>query len=86
MAGTMRLRLCLGGPQKLVSMESGLDGRNNILYTFASSSRNSCLNGVRPRWPEQWTGRHVDRDAATCLNGVRPRWPEQSLASEGRLD
>ena len=38
-----------------VSMESGLDGRNNAAAEFATDFRTDCLNGVRPRWPEQWS-------------------------------
>ena len=36
-----------------VSMESGLDGRNNAPWTLQRRDRCRCLNGVRPRWPEQ---------------------------------
>ena len=35
-----------------VSMESGLDGRNNSM-SRVTRSMCVCLNGVRPRWPEQ---------------------------------
>ena len=35
------------------------------------------LNGVRPRWPEQYDGASDRRLAEGSLNGVRPRWPEQ---------
>ena len=43
-----------------VSMESGLDGRNNVcvcenVCKFVSV----CLNGVRPRWPEQYDVKRV---------------------------
>ena len=34
-------------------MESGLDGRNNTTSTQNGSAKRNCLNGVRPRWPEQ---------------------------------
>ena len=53
MAGTMKI---LGGDreeQQEVSMESGLDGRNNVLEKTLLRVWNGCLNGVRPRWPEQ---------------------------------
>ena len=36
-----------------VSMESGLEGRNNANSLSASSPSFSRLNGVRPRRPEQ---------------------------------
>ena len=41
----------------------------------------SCLNGVRPRWPEQSEVEPRGWRTAGSLNGVRPRWPEQSAAS-----
>ena len=37
-----------------VSMESGLDGRNNAAERARVLAWSDlCLNGVRPRWPEQ---------------------------------
>ena len=36
-----------------VSMESGLDGRNNTPPQRLPNRLTRCLNGVRPRWPEQ---------------------------------
>ena len=36
------------------------------------------LNGVRPRWPEQFRGLDSHHTSPNRLNGVRPRWPEQS--------
>ena len=36
-----------------------------------------CLNGVRPRWPEQLGELVWLIGGAVSLNGVRPRWPEQ---------
>ena len=39
-----------------VSMESGLDGRNNNNSHQRTARHEQCLNGVRPRWPEQWSG------------------------------
>ena len=40
-------------PQVHVSMESGLEGRNNRPYSADEYSAYLCLNGVRPRRPEQ---------------------------------
>ena len=34
-------------------MESGLDGRNNLAEGTQLCFEAYCLNGVRPRWPEQ---------------------------------
>ena len=62
----------------VVSMESGLDGRNNGGLPAAVEPGHSGLNGVRPRWPEQWIGRTRGLFRCHRLNGVRPRWPEQS--------
>ena len=53
MAGTMvaaRVRVRVHG----VSMESGLDGRNNVESVAQTAGAFSRLNGVRPRWPEQF--------------------------------
>ena len=38
------------------------------------------LNGVRPRWPEQFYDVNSLYPWVMSLNGVRPRWPEQSYA------
>ena len=46
--------LLVGDLLKGVSMESGLDGRNNETRLKSSCIRISRLNGVRPRWPEQY--------------------------------
>ena len=47
--------LLLGiGARKDVSMESGLDGRNNRTGIPSTRRPWSSLNGVRPRWPEQY--------------------------------
>ena len=35
-------------------MESGLDGRNNLKARLVIRWGESRLNGVRPRWPEQF--------------------------------
>ena len=53
MAGTMNLHVL--GPERnyYVSMESGLDGRNNMRVGGTLQALNLRLNGVRPRWPEQ---------------------------------
>ena len=37
-----------------VSMESGLDGRNNGGRSTPGFRGDNGLNGVRPRWPEQF--------------------------------
>ena len=56
MAGTMsgpgRGRQAFG-----VSMESGLDGRNNLNAIGQIEEQDASLNGVRPRWPEQYKKR-----------------------------
>ena len=39
----------------MVSMESGLEGRNNRSRTPPTGTAPMCLNGVRPRRPEQST-------------------------------
>ena len=54
MAGTMRRVRPLPGSLIDVSMESGLDGRNNSLSRFSECPGSGSLNGVRPRWPEQF--------------------------------
>ena len=36
-----------------VSMESGLEDRNNVMSVIKFEIRPICLNGVRPRRPEQ---------------------------------
>ena len=35
-------------------MESGLEDRNNIVLSVIKSGNDICLNGVRPRRPEQF--------------------------------
>ena len=35
-------------------MESGLDGRNNAACRASNPRSTTRLNGVRPRWPEQF--------------------------------
>ena len=62
----------------MVSMESGLVGRNNDDQAWSAIEEAYRLNGVRPSWPEQ-SGAITDLSTAglTGLNGVRPSWPEQ---------
>ena len=62
---------------QLVSMKSGLEGRNNRLEVSQSLNTNSGLNEVRPRRPEQFARRRRPRQAQPRLNEVRPRRPEQ---------
>ena len=71
---------------KRVSMESGLDGRNNGVEMTTEQPIDSGLNGVRPRWPEQFRIGSLTSFVDSCLNGVRPRWPEQygALRALGR--
>ena len=61
-----------------VSMESGLEGRNNRFASFTNVPEMLRLNGVRPRRPEQSHPMRpeIDEDIPR-LNGVRPRRPEQ---------
>ena len=37
----------------VVSMKSGLEGRNNVPSATSTNARMGCLNEVRPRRPEQ---------------------------------
>ena len=53
MAGTMTHVHRLEVIRERVSMESGLDGRNNTASPNPLMSGSLSLNGVRPRWPEQ---------------------------------
>ena len=73
-----------------VSMESGLEGRNNILELFKDEHSSHSLNGVRPRRPEQFCRTGPTGWPESSLNGVRPRRPEQfDVVTEvewGRLD
>ena len=55
MAGTIPSDPGPAAPSTDVSMESGLDGRNNSDRTGVWCTLAFCLNGVRPRWPEQLT-------------------------------
>ena len=40
-------------PNRQVSMESGLEGRNNAFLPLPNRRQTNRLNGVRPRRPEQ---------------------------------
>ena len=53
MAGTMKKSKIKHEDGTKVSMESGLDGRNNWAVFSDNKRQQFCLNGVRPRWPEQ---------------------------------
>ena len=53
MAGTILHTIVPPVDGVVVSMESGLDGRNNEARVALRVPRRRCLNGVRPRWPEQ---------------------------------
>ena len=53
MAGTIASPVKVSRPPAIVSMESGLDGRNNDEVLAHHSTFVRSLNGVRPRWPEQ---------------------------------
>ena len=64
----------------VVSMKSGLEGRNNYRARRLRRSRTGCLNEVRPRRPEQFGIKSMSTSAGyNCLNEVRPRRPEQSV-------
>ena len=54
MAGTIQRVRRMDRRSGIVSMESGLDGRNNRLQLSQTISQTVRLNGVRPRWPEQF--------------------------------
>ena len=41
-------------------MKSGLDGRNNLKFVGPSLPTRTCLNEVRPRWPEQFYHSYVE--------------------------
>ena len=56
MAGTMEEHCGAICRVARVSMESGLDGRNNDHDLRSRRSQKTGLNGVRPRWPEQSAG------------------------------
>ena len=54
MAGTIVQSFILSREIIGVSMESGLDGRNNCSGIVDRPETKIGLNGVRPRWPEQF--------------------------------
>ena len=60
-----------------VSMESGLEYRNNRVFLRVFLRNIPRLNGVRPRRPEQFVDWPRDPWSGDRLNGVRPRRPEQ---------
>ena len=49
------------GRGRQVSMESGLEDRNNYGHAGAAARSLPCLNGVRPRRPEQLGDRRSER-------------------------
>ena len=59
MAGTIHERREETRTETPVSMESGLDGRNNGVLAHGAGPEGHSLNGVRPRWPEQCLSRSV---------------------------
>ena len=64
--------------EERVSMESGLEDRNNAWAWVRAVLWDACLNGVRPRRPEQLVGDWFALGGGVVgLNGVRPRRPEQ---------
>ena len=77
MAGTMDKKKWEEAKSHLVSMESGLDGRNNlvgfaILRKAGHVSMESGLDGRN-----NVEARSQGKTRRESLNGVRPRWPEQ---------
>ena len=62
---------------RIVSMKSGLEGRNNVLCRTMATTGLTSLNEVRPRRPEQYRGHFPNDHATGRLNEVRPRRPEQ---------
>ena len=66
----------------LVSMKSGLEGRNNSRPHSAAPHSRVRLNEVRPRRPEQWAPERPPNRKGTRLNEVRPRRPEQCSGRE----
>ena len=74
----MRARKAKPRTPQLVSMKSGLEGRNNRNIVLLCLVLQLRLNEVRPRRPEQCDGGISGQNQALCLNEVRPRRPEQS--------
>ena len=78
MAGTILKRLGCCVPPYLVSMNSGLDGRNNpsIRNTISGrTGRVSMKSGLDGR--NNWEATFSRVSPESRLNEVRPRWPEQ---------
>ena len=61
----------------VVSMKSGLEGRNNASLFCGAAMSWASLNEVRPRRPEQCIKVPPRCRQQSCLNEVRPRRPEQ---------
>ena len=61
----------------IVSMKSGLEGRNNGRRLVTAGAFLGCLNEVRPRRPEQSARLSPAPFRLMRLNEVRPRRPEQ---------
>ena len=55
MSGSHRCRR----PSIPVSIESGLEGRNNLITSESPAARKTSLNRVRPRRPEQFGKRDI---------------------------
>ena len=68
MAGTMNSLKVFELIGTAVSMESGLDGRNNSRRTSSLIRAGTCLNGVRPRWPEQSCRVGSDNDESALVS------------------
>ena len=68
----------------LVSMESGLEGRNNVIpeQRLTGRHRVSMESGLESRNNKRSSRGCVP--PSDCLNGVRPRRPEQSWGYSGR--
>ena len=78
MAGTIITDVDGQPATELVSMESGLDGRNNrqVIESFnACPLRVSMESGLDGR--NNMSKCTLPKPNTVGLNGVRPRWPEQ---------
>ena len=69
---------CLGQAYWLgqVSMESGLEDRNNKGGKITKRIKKSCLNGVRPRRPEQFRNGgtlHIGKGIVSMESGLEDR-------------
>ena len=78
MAGTMELDLKTNVTRGMVSMKSGLDGRNNGSdpHRIGHQRHVSMKSGLDGR--NNKTAIKESPSAGKSLNEVRPRWPEQS--------